>query len=337
MALPKVAVLATGGTIVSSGESAVQMTGYSLKGLSVNDVLGTVPGIADVAQLECREVANIDSSSMTSAVWMKLAKEIMLCAARDDIAGIVVTHGTDTMEETAYFLGLVLKTHKPVVLTGAMRPATALSADGPLNLLNAVRVAADPNAAGRGVLIVFNDVIGSARDTAKVHPTNAAAFRGPDLGMLGMIAGEHIEFIARTDKLHTMDTPFTVSNLETYMAEYGELPRVDIIYSHVDDDGVLVKAALRAGAQGIVYAGTGNGSVPEAVEPALNDAALLGTAVVRATRTGAGMTVEGLERWQKAGFIPAGTLSPQKARVLLQLALTRTQNAGEIAELFRRF
>lgn len=337
MALPKVAVLATGGTIVSSGESAVQMTGYSLKGLNVGDVLGTVPGLSDVAQLECREVSNIDSSSMTSAVWMKLAKEIMLMAARDDIAGVVVTHGTDTMEETAYFLSLVLKTHKPVVLTGAMRPATALSADGPLNLLNAVRVAADPDAEGRGVLIAFNDVICSARDAAKIHPTNAAAFRGPDLGMLGMIAGTHIEFIARTDKLHTMDTPFTVSSLETYMAEYGELPRVDILYSHADDDGVLVKAALRAGAQGIVYAGTGNGSIPDAVEPALCDAALLGTAVVRASRTGAGMTVEGLDRWQKAGFIPAGTLTPQKARVLLQLALTRTQNAGEIADLFRRF
>ena len=297
----KVVILATGGTIVSSGASATQMTGYSIQGLGVEDLLSAVPMLADVADVEAARVSNIDSSSMTSEVWLKLANAVEEALRREDVSGVVITHGTDTMEETAFFLNLVVKSEKPVVLTGAMRPATALSAEGPLNLLNAVRIAADPKAAGRGVLIALNDVIVSARDATKTHPTNVATFRGPDLGMLGMIAGTHIEWIARSEKPHGA--------------------RVDIVYSHVDDDGVMVRAAMAAGARAIVHAGTGNGSIHEKTEGALMEPAAHGILVVRASRTPSGMTVEGLAEWQDAGFVPAGTLNPQKARVLAQLSL----------------
>ena len=245
----KVVILATGGTIVSSGASATQMTGYSIQGLGVEDLLSAVPMLADVADVEAARVSNIDSSSMTSEVWLKLANAVEEALRREDVSGVVITHGTDTMEETAFFLNLVVKSEKPVVLTGAMRPATALSAEGPLNLLNAVRIAADPKAAGRGVLIALNDVIVSARDATKTHPTNVATFRGPDLGMLGMIAGTHIEWIARSEKPHGAATPFTLEALEARVAADGALPRVDIVYSHVDDDGVMVRAAMAAGAR----------------------------------------------------------------------------------------
>ena len=277
----KVVILATGGTIVSSGASATQMTGYSIQGLGVEDLLSAVPMLADV---EAARVSNIDSSSMTSEVWLKLANAVEEALRREDVSGVVITHGTDTMEETAFFLNLVVKSEKPVVLTGAMRPATALSAEGPLNLLNAVRIASDPKAAGRGVLIALNDVIVSARDATKTHPTNVATFRGPDLGMLGMIAGTHIEWIARSEKPHGAATPFTLEALEARVAADGALPRVDIVYSHVDDDGVMVRAAMAAGARAIVHAGTGNGSIHEKTEGALMEAAAHGVLVVRASR-----------------------------------------------------
>ena len=336
MTKARIAIFATGGTIVSSGDSATQMTGYSIKGLNVNDLIGAVPQLADVADIEARQIANIDSSSMTAAVWTDLARAIDEETRREDVTGVVVTHGTDTLEETAYFLNLLLKTEKPVVLTGAMRPATALSAEGPLNLLNAVRVAAEPAARGKGVLIVLNDAIGTARDMTKTHPTNVATFRGPDLGAIGAVSGDRIEFIGASAKDHTARTPFSVEKLDQYLKENGKLPRVDIVYSHTDDDGVMVKAALAAGARGIVHAGTGNGSIHEATEPALFEAAKSGVVVVRASRVHGGATVEGLASWQEAGFVPAGSLNPQKARVLLQLALTQTKDAAEIDALFRR-
>lgn len=339
MAKPKVVIFATGGTIVSSGASATQMTGYSIQGLKVEDLLGAVPMLTDVADVEAHQVANIDSSSMTSAVWLTLARAIEDAAARPDVTGIVVTHGTDTMEETAYFLTLVLKTHKPVVLTGAMRPATALSAEGPLNLLNAVRVAADPDAVGRGVLIALNDTIGTARDTTKMHPTNVATFRGPDLGMVGMIAGPRIEWLAKSDKSHTLDTPWHLETLERYAKDHGALPRVDILYSHVDDDGVFVNASVAAGAKAIVHAGTGNGSIHEGTVKHLYAAAKVGVMVIRASRTPSGMTVEGLDEWQSAGFVPAGSLNPAKARVLAQVVLAslETPTVDAMLDAFNRF
>ena len=209
-----------------------------------------------------------------------------------------------------------------------MRPATALSADGPLNLYNAVRVASTPAAHKKGVLIVLNDLILDAREGTKTNPTNVATFFSRDFGAIGMIAGPRIEFFRCPSRAHTIRTPFSVENLP------DELPRVDIVVSHADDDGVLVRAAVAAGARGIIHAGTGNGSVHGNTEEALMEASKSGVIVVRASRVGGGMTVEGLARWQEAGWIPSGSLLPWKARVLLQLALTRTDSPAAVKEMF---
>lgn len=332
--LPLVVLLATGGTIVSSGDDPTQLTGYRIKDFRVEKLISSVPALADTARLEAKQVANIDSMSMTSRIWMKLAREIEAAAARPEVAGVVVTHGTDTMEETAYFLNLVLKTKKPVVLTGAMRPATAISADGPLNLLNAVRTACDPQAAGMGVLIAVNDIICGARDASKVNPTNAAAFRGVNAGAAALIAGSHIVWLAKPLKAHTSATPFSLDRLEALL----KLPRVDIVASHADDDGVMVRAALAAGADAIVHLGTGNGSIHEEAQKALFEAAAQGVLVIRASRTSEGCVTEGLSEWQDAGFIPAGTLSAQKARILAQVAIAHWgRDQKKTAEAFRLY
>lgn len=324
--LPKVRLLTCGGTIVSSGESASQMTGYRLKDFSVDALLAAVPGLADVAR--------IDSMSMTSAVWKDLGRAIAEADADPDIDGIVVTHGTDTMEETAWFTHLTMKTSKPVVFTGAMRPSTALSADGPLNLYNAVRIAVDPEARGRGVLVALNDVIYGARAAIKVNPTNAAAFGGLAEGPLGIISGDAVVWLGRPEKPFGAGTPF---KLETY-SHPRRLPRVDILYSHADDDGILVRAAVEAGAEAIVHAGTGNGSIHAETEKALAEAAERGVFIIRASRVPGGCVTPGLAEWQERGYIPSGTLSPQKARILAMLALvTFGWNPEKMKEAFERF
>lgn len=323
--LPTVVVLATGGTIVSSGASATQMTGYSITNFSVEMLTAAVPALQEIANIECRQVANIDSSSMTSRVWFDLAAAVEEAAARDDVASVVITHGTDTMEETAYFLNLVVKTGKPVVMTGAMRPSTAISAEGPLNLLNAVRIALDPEAAEKGVLVALNDAVVAARDATKVEQTNVAAFGAPNAGLTAMISGPRIVWLSAPVRPHTLQTPFTTTRFEGI----AKLPRVDIVYSHADDDGVMVEAAVAAGARAIVHAGTGNGSIHDAAETALFTAAEKGVVVIRASRVPGGATVEGLAAWQEAGFIPAGNLNPQKARVLAQVVLADPKATAE--------
>lgn len=332
--LPKVRLLTCGGTIVSSGESASQMTGYRIKDFTVDALLAAVPGLAEVARIDVKEVARIDSMSMTSAVWKDLGRAIEEADADPDISGIVVTHGTDTMEETAWFTHLTMKTEKPAVFTGAMRPSTALSADGPLNLYNAVRIAVDPEAKGRGVLVALNDVVFGARSAMKVNPTNAAAFGGLAEGPAALVAGGSIVWFGRPAKPFGKETPF---KLETY-SHPRRLPRVDILYSHADDDGVLVRAAVDAGAEAIVHAGTGNGSIHAETEKALAEAAERGVFIIRASRVAGGSVTPGLAEWQERGYIPAGTLSPQKARILAMLALvTFGWNPEKMKEAFERF
>ena len=331
--LPKIVIFGTGGTIVSSGESSLQLTGYSIKGLNVETLLKAVPELTQFARIEARQVSNIDSSCMTMKVWLDLGRAIAEAAADPDVAGIVVTHGTDTMEETAWFTHLTAKTVKPIVFTGAMRPATALSAEGPLNLLNAVRIAADPKAAGRGVLVALNDVILSARDAMKVNPTNAAAFAPNVGGPLALIAGAEIVWLGRPERPFGINTPFSIE----HMAEF-EIPRVDIVYSHADDDGVMVRAACAAGAKAIVHAGTGNGSIHCETDEALADAAADGVLIIRASRVNMGVVTTGLAKWQERGYVPAGTLTPQKARVLAQLVITEYgELQPKLAEAFATY
>jgi L-asparaginase len=328
--LKNITILATGGTIAGQAASATQMTGYTAGVFSVQDLLSDVPGLDELAHISGEQVCNIDSSSMTDALLLQLAQRANELLARTDVDGLVITHGTDTLEETAYFLNLVLKSSKPVVVVGAMRPATAVSADGPLNLINAVKVAVQEESVGRGVLVVMNDEIYGARDVSKTNTTNVATFKAPGGAQLGFIIGGIVRYYYAGSRLHTVSTPFAADALTA-------LPRVDIIYTHVGEDGALIEAVVAAGAKGLVYAGSGMGSVHEAAEPALVAAAAKGVAVVRASRTGSGIVAEGLARWTQAGFIPADNLNPQKARILLQLALTVASDRDKIKEMFAQF
>lgn len=323
---PKVFIIATGGTIAGRAKSASATVGYKAGELTVEELIASAPGLDRLADLSGKQFCNIDSKDMQEDIWLRLARCVDEAAARHDVDGIVITHGTDTLEETAYFLQLVLNTEKPVVLTGAMRPATAISADGPMNLWQAVRVAADPDAKGRGVLVVMNGQIDAAENVTKTNVNTLQAFRSPGRGPAGSVFGESVfwnGYAAAKDKLH-FDT-------ETLM----QLPKVRIIYGYVGgDDALFVRAALQDGAEGLVYAACGNGSVPEKLTGVLTETVLSGVPVVIATRNGGGIVVLPEEMTEKHGFIASGSLNPQKAKVLLQLALTKTNEAKEIRSLF---
>lgn len=328
---PKIVLLGTGGTIVSSGASETQMTGYSIQDVQVSDIIRAVPSLKEVAELESVSVCNIPSSCINASIWFDLARECQKACDDESVTGVVITHGTDTMEETAFFLNLVLKTQKPVVLTGAMRPSTALSADGPLNLLNAVRVASDSQSVGKGVLVCLNGIINSARDVTKTNTTAVQTFKSLDFGMLGFVVGNEVCYYTQSTRPHTMATEFSLTDFEGMT----DLPCVDIVYAHADDDARLVDAAVQTGARGIIHAGTGHGTISDKVQEALFAAAKKGVVVVRASRVVTGPVLNSLTRWQEAGFIPSRTFSAQKARVLLQLLLLRHGN--NVAEIAKRF
>jgi L-asparaginase len=265
---------------------------------------------------------------MSDEVWLKLAKRINQLTASADVDGVAITHGTDTMEETAYFLHLVVKSKKPVVLTGSMRPSTALSADGPLNIFNAVAVAADPKAAGRGVLVSINDQIHSAHDITKTHTTATDTFMSPYRGVIGATAYGVSQYYRTPYRKHTVETPFKVDSATS-------LPRVDILYVYEDMPGDVVDAVVKLGAKGIVAAGVGNGNMPKAVMDALARAAKAGVVVVRASRVTLGFVGRNVEvDDDKMNFVAAEELNPPKARVLLRLALMSTSNPKQIQTMF---
>ena len=320
-------ILATGGTIAGKAASEAATTGYEAGAIGIADLLAAVPELRHVADVEGEQIAAIDSKDMNSAIWLRLASRCNELLARADVAGIVITHGTDTMEETAYFLHLTVHSAKPIVLTGAMRPATALSADGPMNLLQAVRVAADDEAAGKGVLIVLNGTIEGARDAVKMHTTSLDTFRSPEMGALGSVQDGEPVFYRSPLRRHTAQSAFSVEGI-------AALPRVAILYAHADDDGFLVEAARKAGCQGIVYAGMGNGSIPKRAEAALAEAAAEGIAIVRSTRSAAGRVTRAEASYEAHGFIASDTLNPAKARILLQLALLKTNDTEAIRTMF---
>lgn len=328
--LPHIKILATGGTIAGSAAQAGQLTGYTAGALGIESLISAVPELESAAQVSGEQIANIDSCNITSGLWFKLAQRCNELMADDDVDGIVITHGTDTLEETAYFLNLTVKGSKPVVLTGAMRPATAISADGPLDLLNAVKTAACREACGKGVLVVMNDIIMAARYATKTSAFKVEAFQAVPYGQLGTIAGGRVYFEAAISKCHTVKSVFAGKN-------YTSLPRTDIIYTHCDDDGVLIEAAVNAGAQGIIYAGSGMGSIHCGAEAALLKAVQRGAAVVRSTRVSEGRVLAANPKWDEAGFISGGNLNPQKARILLQLALTCTHDTRKIQEFFDKY
>ena len=341
--LPRLRLLATGGTIV--GAQAAGARGYRAAALSTEEVVAAVPQLATLAQLEVERVAAIGSQDMDEATWLTLATRAQ--AALDDpaIAGVVVTHGTDTMEETAYFLNLVLRTEKPVVLVGAMRPATALSADGPINLFNAIAVATHPDTRARGVLVVANDEIHFAREITKTDTTQVGTFRSGHHGLAGLVNAGRLHFYAPPVRRHTARSEFApLRSGERQGAEAApvaasvsewKLPRVDILYAHAGLGRDLIDAAVRAGARGLVLAGVGDGNLSAVALAACAEAAKAGVAIVRSSRTGGGIVERNIEIDDDAlGFIAADELNPQKARVLLQLALTRPRDVRALQALF---
>src|SRR5882762_3898719 len=256
-ALPLVSVLSTGGTIAGRGASSTSLSEYKSGTLLGEELVRSVPEIKQYANVNVEQIINVGSSDITFENWITLANRINAIFAEDaKVAGIVVTHGTNTLEETAYFLNLTVKHDKPVVLVGAQRPATAISADGPLNLLNGIRVAGAVVARGKGVLVVMNDEINGARDVTKSNTYRVEAFRSGELGYLGYVDANEVTFYRASTKRHTARTEFDVTTL-------GSLPKVEILYAYAEPGVDMVKALGAAGARGIVFAGTGAGGLSD--------------------------------------------------------------------------
>jgi L-asparaginase len=284
-----------------------------------------------LADIQGEQLVKIGSQDMNDKVWLALAKRINLLLADKDVDGIVITHGTDTLEETAYFLNLTIKSDKPVVLVGAMRPSTAMSADGPMNLYNAVATAANLESKGRGVLVVMNDTVLNARDVTKTNTTGVHTFAAPNFGPLGVIHNSKIEYMGNTERQHTTQTPFDVSKLD-------KLPQVGIVYNYANASDLPVKAMVEAGFDGIVSAGVGNGNMYHSIFDTLAKASQKGTLVVRSSRVPTGATTLDAEIDDaKYGFIAAGNLNPQKARILLMLSLTQSKDPQQIQRWFQQF
>ena len=328
--LPNVVVLATGGTIAGAAASDVQAK-YTSGQVGVEQLLAAVPQAKKLASLRGEQISNIGSQDMNDQVWLKLARRVNELAAMADVNGIVITHGTDTLEETAYFLNLVVKSKKPVVLTASMRPATALSADGPLNFFNAVAVAANKNAGGRGVLVVVNDWIHGASSLTKTSTTAVQTFLSPLFGLIGTVAYGEVEFYRGPVGRNTTESEFTLDGVTA-------LPRVDIIMAHENMDGALIDAAVAAGAKGIVIAGVGNGNMPEAALNTLAKHAKNGIACVRASRVITGRVGRNVEvADDKLGLVASLALSPQESRVLLRLALLQKRSTADLQRIFTQY
>ncbi|MCH3879273.1 type II asparaginase [Campylobacter jejuni] len=325
----RIAILGTGGTIAGFIDSTIATTGYTAGAIDIDVLIKAVPQIRDLADISWEQIANIDSSNMCNEIWLRLAKKIAKLFA-EGIDGVVITHGTDTMEETAYFLNLTIKSDKPVVLVGAMRPSTAISADGPKNLYNAVALVANKEAKNKGVMVAINDKILSARGVVKTHSLNVDAFSSPDFGDLGYIVDGKVFFYNNVTKAHTKNAPFDVSKLTS-------LPKVDILYSYSNDgSGVAAKALFEHGTKAIVVAGSGAGSIHKNQKDVLKELLKKGLKVVVSSRVVAGCVAVS-DSDEKLGFISAEDLNPQKARVLLILALTKTSDPKKIQEYFLKY
>lgn len=325
--LPAITILATGGTIAGAGESQVG-SAYKSGAVTVDILLQAVPQINDMAKIKGEQISQIGSQEMNNAVWLKLAKRINELLASDECDGVVVTHGTDTMEETAYFLNITVRSEKPVVLVGAMRSSTSMSADGPMNLYNAVSVATNPESKGKGVLVCMNECIQGARAVTKTNTTNVATFVSPDFGVLGYVYYGKVRYYRQSTRRHTSKSEFNVNDAK-------ELPRVDIIFGYANNSRAFVDAAVAAGAKGLVHAGVGNGNLYPETMDGLIAAREKGLPVVRSSRVGSGrVTLEAEVDDAKYGFVVSDSLNPQKSRILLMLALTKTNDPKEIQRMF---
>ena len=325
--LPNIVILATGGTIAGAGVSSTG-SAYTSGQVKIEAMIDAVPNIRSLANLRGEQLANVGSQDMSVKVWLDLANRINELLKSKDVDGIVITHGTDTQEETAYFLNLVVKSDKPVVLTGSMRPSTALSADGPLNMYNAVALAANPKAKGYGVMVVMNDDIHAARDVKKMYSTPVHTFQSPQEGLIGTVIFGEVLFFHKPSGRHTTNSEFSVEGLKS-------LPRVDIVYGCADMSTDLIDIMIKAGAKGIVIAGVGDGNMNAGTLEAVKRATKAGIPVVRATRVPIGaVLIKGEVVDADYGSVSSDELNPQKARILLMLALQKNRSREDLQRLF---
>jgi L-asparaginase len=324
---PNITILATGGTIAGAAATGTQ-SGYTSGAVGIDTMIAAVPGITDLATIKGEQISSVGSQDMSFEILLKVAKRINELLATPAVDGIVITHGTDTLEESAFFLNLVVKSDKPVVMVGSMRPSTAVSADGPLNLYNAVGVAADPAAKGRGVLVLMNDWIHAAHSLTKTSTTAVQTFMSPLRGLAGVASYGKNDFYGAPVWKHTTASEFDISSVSV-------LPRVDIIYGYLDMPADAIDSAVRNGAKGIVIAGVGNGNMNKASVDAAARAARNGVIVVRSSRVATGTVGRNVELDDdKLNFIASDELNPQKSRILLSLALLRPHDAKALQQLF---
>ncbi len=326
---PRVYVIGTGGSISFVGRERTDFTNYSYdnKHFTIEELLVRVPEVNQIAEIRAEQFLNLGSTDVLPSHWLGLAKRINEIFTQDpQAAGVAITHGTATLEETAYFLNLTVKSDKPVVVTGSMRPPTGLGTDADINIMDCVRVAAAPQSRGRGVLTVLNNQIQAARDVTKTNSYRLETFRSNDVGLLGYAdSDEEVVFYRDTTRAHTLNTEFDVAALQ-------DLPRVDIALAYGGADGLVVDALADAGVPGIVGAGLGSGGSPPAMAAALKAAMGRGVKVVIATQAGSGRVMQ-TRRFTEDGYIVADNLSPRKARILLMLALTKTSDTKEIQRM----
>jgi L-asparaginase len=330
-ALPNIVILATGGTIAGSGATSTTSVGYKAATVPVQALIDAVPELKKIAVVRGEQVFQIASQNMTNDYWLQLAKRVNELLQKSEVDGIVVTHGTDTLEETAYFLDLVSKSNKPVVIVGAMRPSTALSADGPINLYNAVLIAGSKEAVGKGVLVCLNDQINCARDVTKTNTYTADTFKAEELGVLGYVEGDRVAFYRLPARKHTFNSEFDLAGVD-------KLPKVEIAYGYENVSRTAVDAFAANGVDGIVYAGVGDGNPSALTEQALADARAKGILIVRSARVGNGIIARNNEvNDDQRDFVVSDTLNPQKARILLTVALTKTRDTKELQRIFYEY
>jgi L-asparaginase len=325
--MSQVVILATGGTIAGTGELGTQ-AGYTSGQMGIDAMIDAVPGIRELAEIQGEQVANVGSQDMTFEIMIRLANRTNELLALKNVSGVVITHGTDTMEETALFLNLTVKSKKPVVMTGSMRPSTAVSADGPLNLYNGVAVSADPAATGRGIMVVMNDRIHGAHSLTKTNTTSVETFLSPLTGLIGTVNYGKARYFRKPFRKHTYLSEFSVEGVTT-------LPRVDIFYACADMPADLIECSIDRGAKGIIIAGDGNGNMNAESLAAASRAAKKGAVIVRSSRVPSGTVSRNVEiDDDRYNLIAADELNPAKARILLMLALLKTRSLTAIQKLY---
>lgn len=325
-----IVIIGTGGTIAGAGASATNTAAYQSAVVPVDKIIASVPEIAKVANVKGEQIFQIGSESFNNERLLKLGKRVSELLKQPDVDGIVITHGTDTIEETAYFLNLTLKSDKPVVVVGSMRPGTALGADGALNLYDAVLVASNPASRGKGTLAVLNDEIHTGRDVTKTNTFKTETFRSP-FGPLGYVVEGRTLFYRLPARPHTLQTQWDIDKID-------KLPEVAVVYAYGNVNPAAVDAAVKNGAKAIIYAATGNGSVGDYMVESLKAARSKGVQIVRASRTGSGVVVRNAEQPDdKYDWIVTDDQLPQKARILMALALTQTSDAKALQQVFWKY